>query len=166
MRISVIAAVADNGIIGRDGDLPWHLPADLRRFKSLTMGHHLLVGRKTWESIGRPLPGRRILVLTRTLTDLPEGVRAVSSLERALTEAREAGETELFVAGGATVYEALLPRSDRLYLTRVETSIPGDVSFPSWDRSQWTLRSAERLPGDDSRPAPLRFETWERKSGP
>lgn len=164
MRISVIAAVAENGVIGRGGDLPWHLPADLRRFKSLTMDHHLLVGRRTWESIGRPLPGREMLVLTRTLSELPEGVRAVSSLEEALEEARAAGETELFVAGGATVYEAILPRSDRLYLTRVATSVPGDVFFPGWDPGDWKLRSTERLPARDADRPPLRFETWDRKS--
>ena len=156
-----MAAVAENGTIGREGDLPWRLPADLRRFRSLTAGHHLLVGRRTWESIGRPLPDRRILVLTSRDLELPGTVSAVRSLAEGIATARGRGEDELFVAGGAAVYREALPLADRLYLTRVEEPVAGDVSFPSWDPADWTLTSSERPPGQAAGPS-FRFEVWAR----
>ncbi|MCA9706810.1 MAG: dihydrofolate reductase, partial [Myxococcales bacterium] len=101
MRISIIAAVADDGVIGRDGALPWRLPADLRFFRRVTMGHHVIVGRKTWDSIGRPLPGRTLVVLTRDRTAAIPGVHVVGDLTQALECARAAGDSDVFVAGGA-----------------------------------------------------------------
>src|SRR6185436_11240387 len=103
MRLSIIVAAAENGTIGRDNRLPWHLPADLRRFKALTMGHHLLMGRKTWDSVGKPLPGRPIVVISRRAQPLPEGVRLVGSVEEAIAVARAAGEDEAFLSGGGEI---------------------------------------------------------------
>jgi dihydrofolate reductase len=162
MELSLIAAVADNGVIGRGGDLPWRLPADLRRFKELTLGHHLLMGRRTWESIGRPLPGRTTVVLTRGGIELPEGVRAAGSLDEATAIAEAAGDGEAFVAGGAGVYREALPRASRLYLTRVLAPVEGDVRFPDWDPAGWRRIEAHEHPADEANPLPLRFEVWER----
>jgi dihydrofolate reductase len=139
MRVSIIAAVADNGVIGRRGDLPWHLSADLKRFKRLTMGHHLLIGRRTFEAIGRPLPGRKLVVISRQRATLPAGVLLARSLSAAIRIAEQAGDDEAFVAGGAEIYALALSRADRLYLTRVHASFEGDTTFPNYDESSWKL---------------------------
>lgn len=171
MLVSIIAAVAANGVIGRDGDLPWRLPADLRLFKRVTMGHHLIMGRKTWESIGRPLPGRVVVVLTRDpearrrIEEIP-GVLVASELSAALDCARAAGDTEAFVAGGAEVYARALPLADRLYLTRVEAEVEGDVVFPDFDEGhdegQWTEVAREEHAADDRHAHPFALCTLER----
>ena len=148
MKVSLIAAVARNGVIGREGGLPWHLPADLARFKALTMGHHLLVGRRTWESIGRPLPGRRMVVVSRGRPELPEGVAVARSLDEALALAVAAGEDEAFVGGGAALFAEALPRADRLYLTRVLADVPGDVLLPEIDETRWREVAREHHPAD------------------
>jgi dihydrofolate reductase len=135
LRLTIVAALADNGVIGRAGALPWHLPDDLRRFKSLTMGRPILMGRRTFESIGRALPGRRNLVLTRGTNPLPAGVEPVASLAAALEKC--AAVDELCVIGGADVYRQTLAQADRLELTRVHVTLPGDVSFPDFDRASW-----------------------------
>lgn len=162
MRLSVIAAVAHGGVIGRGNDLPWHLPADLKRFKDLTWGHHLLMGRRTWESIGRPLPGRTMLVVSRGGVEVPEGVLTAGSLEQAVQIATESGDDEPFVAGGAELYRRSLPRADRLYLTRVLAVVEGDVLFPAWNPAEWRLIERRDRPADRANPAPLRFETYDR----
>jgi len=143
MRLSIIVATAENGVIGRDNDLPWYLPADLKRFKQLTMGHHLLMGRKTFEAIGRALPGRTTVVISRGRPTLPEGVRLAASLDEALSLAAAAGEDEAFVAGGAQVYDLAGPRADRLYLTRIHAAIEGDTRLPELVESDWELVSKE-----------------------
>src|ERR1700759_3434706 len=118
MRISIIVAVAENGVIGRGGELPWRLSADLQRFKKLTMGHTIIMGRRTWESIGRPLPGRRTIVVTRqTGYPVVEGVQTAASLDDALETAEAAGESEAFVVGGAQLYQEALHHADRFYFT-------------------------------------------------
>jgi dihydrofolate reductase len=119
MIVSLIAAVSDNGVIGLDGSIPWRLPADLKLFKQLTMGHTLILGRKTYQSIGRPLPGRKMVVLTRQLGFTAPGCHIAPSLEQALDTARAEGETEAFIGGGAVVYAQALPLADRIYLSRV-----------------------------------------------
>lgn len=162
MRLSLIAAVSENGIIGRGGELPWHLPADLRRFKALTMGHHLLVGRKTWESIGRPLPGRTMVVISRRPGYAPAGVRVARSLEEAVALAAAAGEEEAFVGGGEALYRAALPQADRLYLTRVGAEVPGDARFPAWREEEWELVAHEDHPADERHAFPFRFLTYDR----
>ncbi|MEQ8787046.1 MAG: dihydrofolate reductase [Pirellulaceae bacterium] len=136
MRISIIVAVSQNGVIGRDGDLPWRLSSDLRRFKQLTMGGCLVMGRRTFDSIGRVLPGRTSVVLTRGELPEMEGRLVVHSLDEALASCT--GE-EAFIIGGGDVYRQALPRADRLYLTTVHADIEGDVRFPEVDQSQWRL---------------------------
>jgi len=148
-EIALIAAVAENGVIGVDGEMPWHLPADLRHFKETTMGHPVVMGRLTYESIaadiGGPLPGRTNIVLSRGSPDLPDDVVVVDSVEAAVDAAEgAAGEGEtVFVIGGATIYEQFLPRADRLVLTEIHDTYEGDTKFPSWDRSDWIERSRE-----------------------
>lgn len=143
MRISIIAAVAENGVIGRGNELPWHLSADLRRFKRLTMGHHLLLGRKTFEAIGRSLPGRSMVVISRGSPALPPGVRLVASLDAAIDVARLAGDSEAFVAGGGQIYRLALPIADRIYLTRIAGTFAGDTWFPDIDDATWSVVERE-----------------------
>lgn len=162
MRLTLIAAIADNGVIGRGNDIPWRLPDDWRRFKRTTMGHHLVMGRRTWESIGRPLPGRTTVVVSRGEPELPDGVDLAHSLDEALSLARGRGETECFVAGGAEIYRRALPVADRLLLTRVHASPEGDTRFPDWEPSRWDLVSREHHEADQRHPHPFSFELYER----
>lgn len=164
MKISLIAALAANRVIGRDGGLPWHLPPDLRRFKQLTMGHTMILGRKTWESIGRSLPGRSMVVVTRQEGfAVPEGVTVVPSVEEAVRLARERDpEGEVFVAGGAEVYRQTLPIADQLDLTRIEQEFAGDTFFPEFDEADWRLVAEERHEAGESSPFAYSFQTWER----
>lgn len=161
VRLSIIAAIADNGVIGKDGHLPWRLPDDLRHFKSITMGKPILMGRRTWESLGRPLPGRENLVLSRHAIEAPPGVRVYSSLTDALAAC--AGIEEVLVIGGAAVYAEALPLAQRLYLTEVHASVPGDAFFPPWDRSAW--REMERIahPADAEHLYAFSFTQWARR---
>ncbi len=164
MLVSFIVAADQGGVIGAGGGLPWRLPADLRRFKSLTMGHHLIVGRKTFEAIGRPLPGRKMVVVSRQEGTVADGVQAASSPETALALARAAGESEAFVAGGGEIYRALLPWADRVYLTRVEAHFAGDTFFPELDPAVWWMVSREDHPAEDEHAVPHSFQLWERLS--
>ena len=160
MRRSIIVAAADNGVIGIDNRLPWRLPLDLARFKRLTMGHHLIMGRKTYESIGRPLPGRTTVVLTRSAgIDVPD-VMVARSLDEAFAQAAARGDDESFVCGGAEVYAQALADCDRCYLTVVERPYRGDAIFPGLDAGQWELRDSEAHPDEEP---PFRFETWDRR---
>lgn len=163
MRISLIAAVAANGVIGRDNGLPWNLPADLRLFQALTMGHALIMGRRTWESFATPLPGRRIIVVTRRQDwDLPEGVEVARSLDEALERAREAGDPEPFVAGGTEIFREALPKADRIYLTRIEAEIPGDTWFPDFDVAGWKIVEEEHHEPDADHAFPFTFQILDR----
>jgi len=163
MRISIIVAVAANGVIGRDNELPWHLSADLRRFKRLTMGHHLLLGRQTFESIGRPLPGRHMVVISRGHPELPTGVALADSLEKGIDIARQADETEAFVAGGAQIYRLALPLADQIYLTRIHQDFDGETFFPPLDDAGWTVAEQEDHPADGVESLPFSFVTLERR---
>lgn len=167
MRVSLIVAADLGGVIGAGGGLPWRLPADLRRFKALTLGHHLIVGRKTFEAIGRPLPGRSMVVVSRRdglppMGPVLDGVQVAPSPEAALALAEAAGEGEAFVAGGGEIYRALLPRADRVYLTRVEAHFAGDTFFPDLDPTTWRLVSREDHPADEKHAVPYSFQVWER----
>jgi len=162
MRVSLIAAVAENGVIGSRGALPWHLAADLRRFKTLTMGHHVVVGRKTFESIGRALPGRRMVVVSRGEPTLPAGVALAGSLEEALDEVARSGEDEVFVAGGGEIYRLALPRADRLHLTRVHAAPAGDAFFPPIDLEEWRLVERREGTPDERSPLPHTFLVYDR----
>ena len=144
-RISLIAAVARNGVIGKDGQVPWHLPDELERFKATTMGHPLVMGRRTFESIGRTLPGRRTIVVTRDPRWHHPGVESAHSFAEALSLAGPADE--VFVAGGAEVYAEALPFAHRLVLTEVDAEPEGDTWFPAWDRARWVEESREEHEG-------------------
>lgn len=162
MEVVIVAAVAANGVIGAGGDLPWHYSEDLRHFKETTMGHPVVVGRRTYESIvdrlGGPLPGRTNVVLSNRELDLPEGAVGASSVESALAAARaaEGGETT-FVAGGASVYEQFLPHAGRMVLTELDDAYDGDVFFPEWDEDEWV--EVDRDERDE-----LAFVEYERRS--
>jgi dihydrofolate reductase len=162
MRVSLIAAVAANGVIGLGNDLPWHLPADLRRFKRLTMGHHLIMGRRTFDSLGRPLPGRTIVVISRSPRSDSAGIRWAGSLAEALEIA--AGDDEVFIAGGAEIYREALERADRFYLTKIHAEIEGDVIFPDFDESLWRVNDEEHHPADERHAYPFTFVVLERNS--
>ena len=161
MRISIIVAISENNVIGRNGDLPWRLSSDLRRFKATTMGHHLIMGRRTFDSIGRPLPGRTSIVLSRRANlDLPVGVLHALDWQTAIELA--AGDGEVFVIGGAQVYALALPHADRLYLTRVGAVVEGDVFFPDWRRESWKSVHCETHRADQRDDFPHTFEILER----
>jgi len=160
MRVSFIVAADRGGVIGRAGDLPWRLPADLRHFKETTMGKPMIMGRRTWESIGRALPGRRSIVLTRRPGFEAPGAEVASTPEQALALAEPA--EEVMVIGGETVYRALLDRCERIYLTRVEDHVGGDTYFPALDPSRWReVARKERAP-DDANPYALAFLVLDR----
>ncbi len=161
MIVSVIAAVAENGVIGKDGALPWRLPDDLRRFKALTMGKPIIMGRRTWESIGRPLPGRTSVVLSRHGRIGHPGVVTHSSLDAAL--AALAAAEEVLVIGGAALYAEAMPRADRLYLTEIHAAVEGDTRFPPWDRSRWRELRREEHPADPAHPMSFSFTVWARR---
>ncbi len=160
MKLTIVAALASNGVIGRDGSLPWHLPDDLRRFKSLTMGRPVLMGRRTFESIGKPLPGRRNLVLTRGDRVLPEGVERVASIPAALALCGTV--PELCVIGGAEVYRQALSLATHLELTMVDTALEGDVYFPQLDAAQWREVERSTHPADERHAWPMSFLSLER----
>ncbi|QXB53152.1 type 3 dihydrofolate reductase [Aeromonas sp. FDAARGOS 1415] len=162
MQISMIAAMAHDRVIGLDNQMPWHMPADLAHFKRVTLGKPVLMGRKTFESIGRPLPGRRNLVISRNPAYQAEGVEVIDSVEAALALLGE-GVDELMVIGGGHLYGQLLPRADRLYLTRIDLAVAGDTRFPAFDDEQWRLVESEAHSADEKNPHPYRFETWQRR---
>jgi dihydrofolate reductase len=165
MRISLIAAVAENGIIGRQGHLPWRLSDDLRRFKQLTMGHTIIMGRRTWESIGRSLPGRRTVAVSRKpdFRTNVDGVQTATGLDEALALAEAAGDDEAFIIGGAELYRDSLNRADRLYLTRICAAVEGDTSFPNIEWSNWQLIESEDHDANEKNEYPYRFETYDRR---
>lgn len=159
--ISLVVAVSENGVIGSKNGLPWHLPADLKKFKTLTIGHAIVMGRKTWESIGRPLPDRRMLVVTREPAKLAGApVEAFVSLDAALAAA---GEDEVFVIGGGEIFREALPAAGRVYLTRVHAEIPGDVTFPDLPVSAWHETAREEHAADEKNPHAYTFLTYERR---
>jgi dihydrofolate reductase len=160
MRLSLIVAVSENHVIGRDGDLPWRLSADLKRFKRLTMGHHIVMGRRTFESIGRLLPGRITVVLSRNPDFVADGVIAVSDFDEALR--RIAGDNEIFIIGGAELYRWTLHRVARMYLTTVHADVDGDTRFPPVDWSQWALLEDVRVPADEKNDHDYSFRVYDR----
>jgi dihydrofolate reductase len=162
MNVSIIAAIARGGVIGRGGDLPWHLPADLRRFRKLTTGHHILMGRKTFQSLGRPLPERANVVISGQADYDPPGVLVARGLDEALARARAAGETEAFVIGGAEIFRLALPLADRLYLTQIDAEIAGDTYFPDYEASKWRLVEQSEHAADEKNPFPMTFLRYER----
>lgn len=165
MTLSFIAALADNNVIGRDNRLPWHMPADLKRFKALTLGHHVIMGRKTFDEIKKPLPGRINVVVTRSVDFAPDGVAVARSIEEAVAKAEAAGDPEIFVIGGAEIFSQLLHRADRMHLTRVHAEPEGDTFFPEFDDvNEWQLVDTEHFEADDKNPHPYSFLTYERQA--
>jgi dihydrofolate reductase len=161
MTVSMIVAVSSNGVIGRDGGLPWHLPADLRHFKRTTMGHHLIIGRRTWEELGKPLPGRTMVVVTRSRQLVLEGAQVVSSIEEAIEVA--AADDEPFIGGGSQIYRAALAHDlvDRIYLTRVHAEIEGDTLLPEIGLDEWELVSEEHHDADEKNEFPYSFLVYD-----
>lgn len=163
-RISLIVAMSINGVIGKDNRLPWHLPADLKRFKELTMGHTIVMGRKTWDSINRLLPGRRTVVVSRNPLLKIEGACVVDSLQAAL--AAGTGDDEIFVIGGEELFRHAMAHADRIYLTVVESLFEGDTYMPAIDAAQWRKASSESHPATEASALAWRFEIHERISAP
>ena len=159
-QITLIAAMDRQRVIGYAQRLPWHLPADLRFFKQITMHKPLLMGRRTWESIGRPLPGRRMVVLTAQADYNAPGCEVVHSLPQALTLLQDTAE--VLVIGGGTLYAQTLPIAQRLYLTLVDAQVAGDTWFPAWNAADWTLVWEEAHPADAQHGWPYRFQRWEK----
>jgi dihydrofolate reductase len=157
-RVYLVAAVAANGVIGAGGKIPWHLPEDLRHFKALTLGHAVVMGRRTWESLGKALPGRENIVVTRTPAYQAPGAAVAASLEAAL--ALCAGEKLVFVIGGAELYRAALALADGLVLTEIGQDYPGDTRFPEFDRREW--REVRRVPGAGAGGPRFDFVLYER----
>jgi len=159
--MALVVAAAENGVIGRGNALPWKLPADLQHFKALTLGHCLLMGRKTYDSIGRPLPGRTTLVLSRNPALQIDGCTVVTSIGAA--QALVPAGQELMVAGGADIFHLSLPQARRIHLTRVHARIEGDTYFPELDPARWTVLSSERHPADERNQYPFSFITLEAR---
>ena len=160
MKISIVVAMAANRVIGRDNQLPWHLPADLQHFKQTTMGKPILMGRKTWESIGRPLPGRTNIVITRDENYEAPGCVVVHSIEAALQAA--AKQDEVMIIGGAEFYRQLLPRTNRIYLTRINEDFEGDILFPELISSEWQEVERVDCDADDKNPHSYSFIRLDR----
>ena len=158
--ISIIAAVAQNGVIGDKNALLWHISEDLRFFKRTTSGHPVIMGRKTYESLGRPLPNRTNVVISRTPREI-EGCTVVSSLEEAIALFPQ--EEEIFIIGGAQIYALALSVADKMYLTKVYHDYQGDTSFPEWNADEWQLAEKESFECGEKYPHPFSFETYTRK---
>ena len=165
--ISLIVALDRAGVIGRDGTLPWHLPADLKRFRAITMGKPIIMGRKTYDSIGKPLPGRANIVITRNPDVSIEGVRVVNSLDEAISLCESIaaidGVDEAMVIGGAEIYGLAMPRADRLYLTEVHAEVEGDAWFPEFDRSMWQEVAREDFEASGPNPYNYSFLVLDKK---
>jgi dihydrofolate reductase len=162
-RLSLIVAMAKNRVIGADGKIPWHLPNELQLFKQVTMGHHIVMGRKTFESIGRLLPGRTTVIVTRQQNYAMPGALIVHSLEEAL--ARCAADSEIFVIGGGELYRAAIPLADRIYLTVVDAEPAGDTQMPAFDPEQWRISDTKQFHRDERHAHDYRFEIHDRVAG-
>jgi len=153
MILSLVVALGGNRVIGKEGGLPWHIPGDLKLFKKTTMGKPIIMGRKTWQSLGRPLPGRTNIVITRNQAFSAEGAVVVGSLDQALSVGGECASEEIMVIGGAEIYAQALPKADRLYLTEVALTPDGDAFFPDFDKALWHETSRQEFPSEEDIPA-------------
>ena len=161
MTVSLVVAASKNNVIGRDGELPWHLPEDLRHFRRITTGKPVIMGRKTFESIGRPLPDRHNIVMTRDPDYAAEGCDVVDSVAEALDVAGDADE--VMIIGGGQVYRDFLPRADRIYMTRVQAEVQGDTRFPRIEGNAWRLVSAEHHAADEKHEFAFEMMVFERR---
>jgi len=155
--------MARNRVIGANGAIPWHLPEELKRFKRLTLGHHIIMGRKTWESIGRPLPGRAMVIVSRQRGYNVPGAKTAHSLDAAVAACGD--DSEIFVIGGAELYAQALPRANRLYLTTVDAEIAGDTAMPAFDAGDWREVSSTSFVPDEQHQYPFRCVIYERIRG-
>ena len=162
MKITLLAAMAENRVIGRAGALPWQLPDDLRRFKRRTDGHVIIMGRRTFESLNGPLPNRRAIVITHRRDYEAPGAALAHSLDDALDTARDWGEREVFIVGGAAIYALALPLADRLEITLVHAEVKGDTYFPEFDLAAWTLTEDDHREADQRHPHAFSFRCYER----
>lgn len=163
MIISTIVATAKNNVIGKDNDIPWYLPADLKYFKKTTINHHIIMGRNCYESIGKPLPKRTNMVLTRNPFYMVSNCYVLHSLEEALQIAKDNGEEEVFIIGGAQIYEIGMKYTDKLYLTEVDLEVEGDIIFPELNMDEWELISEEPHQADEKNEHDYVFKIFERK---
>lgn len=163
MIISCIVAVAKNNVIGKDNDIPWYLPADLKYFKKQTSGHHIIMGRNCYLSIGKPLPKRTNVILTRDPYFIASSCIVAHSIEEGLTIALDNGEEEAFIIGGGEIYKQSVPFWDRLYITEVDLEVDGDVFFPDVDMEEWNLVSSESHSKDEKNEYDYTFKVYERK---
>ena len=167
IRLSLMVAKASNRVIGRNNKLPWYLPNDLKYFKQVTFGKPVIMGRKTWDSLGKPLPGRTNIVITRQTDFQAEGAQVVATLDEAVTLAENVafieGQDEAVVMGGAEIYALALPKTDRLYLTEVHAEVDGDTWFPEYDTSEWKEIGREDFPAEGPNPYDYSFVVYERK---
>jgi dihydrofolate reductase len=159
--ITLIVAVSENDVIGRENALPWHLPDDLKRFKRLTMGKPMIMGRKTFESIGKPLPGRLNIVVTRDTNYRRDGVRVAHGVEGAIAAA---DAPEVMVIGGSELFRLFLPRAGRVHLTRVHAHVDGDVTWPPLDVREWSVVEREHHEADERHAHAMTFEVWEKRT--
>ncbi|HSB10764.1 MAG TPA: dihydrofolate reductase [Blastocatellia bacterium] len=164
MIVSLIVAMDERSGIGKEGKLPWRLSSDLKRFRELTMGHHIIVGRKTFESIGKPLPGRQMIVVTRNAGFKAEGCFVTHSVEAAIELARTRGETEVFICGGAEIYAQTLEAADRIYLTQVHAQVDADTFFPAFEKGAWREKENAFHPGDEKNQYASTFTVFEAKA--
>lgn len=162
MKLSLIVAFDKNRLIGRDNGLPWHLPADLKHFKAITMGHHMIMGRKTFESIGKPLPGRTTVIITRQQNFQAEGCIVVHHLDEALEYCKN--EDEVFVIGGAQIFNCTMPIADRLYITEIDHAFEGDTHFPEIRNDEWEQISSESHEPDEKNNWSYTFKNYRRKT--
>jgi dihydrofolate reductase len=161
--ISFIVAASENNVIGKDNQLPWHLPADMKYFKNQTWAMPVVMGRKTFEALGKPLEGRTNIVITRKTDWNPGGVEIVHSIDQAIVEATKLDAKEIFIIGGAEIFSAALPSADRIYLTRIHHAFDGDAFFPELNQEEWKLASNKDFAADDKNKYALSFQVWERK---
>ena len=159
-RLSLIVAMAKNRVIGANQTIPWHLPGELKMFKTITMGHHIIMGRNTWESIGRLLPGRTTVIVSRQPDYRVGGAIMVSSLDAALAACRN--DDEIFVIGGAQLYAVALPRADRIYLTEVDAEVAGDTYMPEFDLQEWRAGTATAHAADEKNPYRYKLTVYDR----
>ena len=165
MLLSLIVAIADDGAIGKDNGLPWHLPADLQFFKKTTLGKPVIMGRHTWDSLGKALRGRLNVVLSSQKLELPEGVLLFNDISQALERVKQEPVDEAFMIGGSRLFEEAMPQLQRMYITRVRTTVPGaDTFFPDVDYSQWKLTWEEAHETDEQNKLAFTFQQWDRIS--
>jgi len=163
LTLSIIVAASENNVIGINNHLPWHLPVDMKYFKDMTMGKPIVMGRKSFEELGRVLPGRPNIMITRQTDYTAEGLYVVPSLQAGIEKAKTFGTEEIFITGGGEIFKMALPIIDRLYLTRVHAEVSGDTYFPEFDPRGWKLVKNERHEKDEKHAYALTFQVWERE---